>query len=138
MARVSDINPNSILLSVKPSYARMILEGSKTVELRRRFSEKFPKDIRILIYATDPVKAIIGECHLKELIKLPLPQLWERSCRDAMISWETFRDYFEGVTSGYGLVLHKTLVYEKPIPLAALKNNNITAPQSYRSVDIVL
>ncbi len=138
MAQVNVSNGNVILMSIKPSYARMILEGSKTIELRRRFSEKVQVESKILIYATDPVKAIIGECSIKEILKLPLAKLWQRACREAMIDWKTFDSYFTGLEFGYGIVVYKTLMYEDIIPLSTLRTKQIAVPQSYRAIEVDL
>ena len=128
-------NPEDILMSIKPSYAQMILEGSKTIELRRKFSGVANIGKKILIYATSPKKQIIGECYVKDVLHLPLDQLWSASCRDAMIDWKTFSNYFHNLDSGYGIVLHKQAMYENPIPLSSMRDiYNITPPQSYRSV----
>lgn len=137
MAQI-EILRKGILISIKPSYARMILEGSKTIELRRRFSLKFPPNTKMYIYATDPVKAIIGECEIKTVKKLPIDQLWSESCRDAMIDWESFQRYFNGLEYGYALLLSKPLVYGSHILLKTLPNEKISAPQSYRTVDFSL
>ena len=121
MAQVNDRCPSdSILISMKPPYARAILEGSKTIELRRRFSENLPIGSKMLIYATTPQKEVIGECEIKKVHKLPLDKLWEKSCRDAMINWETFILYFDGLNEGYGIEVCKPFMYEKPIPLNEL------------------
>lgn len=139
MAQVTTNNMKSVLMSIKPPYAQMILEGSKTIELRRRFTQDLEPDTKLLIYSTDPVKKIIGECRIKAVLKLSIADLWAASCRDAMISWETYQAYFTGVTEGYGVVLHKQIAYEKPIPLEEMRSRyNLNPPQSYRTVDIGL
>lgn len=138
MAQVK-IEKHTIIVSVKPPYARMLLEGSKTIELRRRFSTNIPPNTRVLIYATDPVKKILGECQIKKILKLPVEDLWRASCRDAMISWGTFKSYFSDLKEGYGIVLHKQQVYKQPITLEHMRTKyGITPPQSYRSVNVGL
>lgn len=47
-----------IILSIKPKYAEMILQGTKTAELRKSLPKEMPG--RVYLYATDPVKRIIG------------------------------------------------------------------------------
>jgi len=48
---------NEVILAIKPKYARTILDGTKTVELRKRFPQGIE---RIFLYATAPEKSIIG------------------------------------------------------------------------------
>ena len=50
-----------IVLSLKPRYAEAILSGAKTVELRR-IEPKLSVPTRALIYASTPVKALLGTC----------------------------------------------------------------------------
>lgn len=126
-------------MSIKPSYAHLILEGSKTIELRRRFSERVAKGTRILIYATNPTKKIIGECRIKEVLHLPLDTLWKAACRDAMVDWKTFHTYFAGLEKGYGIVVHKLKTYQHPISLNSMREDyKVSPPQSYRTIDQVL
>jgi predicted transcriptional regulator len=139
MAQVKNVAKKSILISVKPSYARMIIEGSKTIELRRRFTETMSPDMRILVYSTSPIKQIIGECQLQAVHRLPLGELWHLACRDAMISWSTFKSYFDGLQEGYGLVLKHPRAFDNPISLNELRAvHNTNPPQSFRTVSLTL
>ena len=47
-----------VVLSIKPVYSEKILNGSKTVKLRRRFPVSAPNGTLAYIYSTSPVKAI--------------------------------------------------------------------------------
>ena len=47
-----------VVLSLEPVYSEKILNGSKTVKLRRRFSVSAPNGALAYIYSTSPVKAI--------------------------------------------------------------------------------
>ena len=48
-----------MLLSIKPKFAEEILAGAKRFELR--VSPGIPPGARIILYASSPVKAIVGE-----------------------------------------------------------------------------
>jgi hypothetical protein len=43
---------NDILISIQPEYANQIMDGCKTVELRRRFVETIDRDTRLFIYSS--------------------------------------------------------------------------------------
>jgi hypothetical protein len=45
---------NDILISIQPEYADQIMDGCKTVELRRRFVETLDQDTRLFIYSSNP------------------------------------------------------------------------------------
>ena len=50
-----------IVLSLKPRFAEAILTGDKTVELHRT-EPKIVVPTRALLYATTPVRALLGTC----------------------------------------------------------------------------
>ena len=60
-----------VLMSIRPQYASKILDGRKTVELRRKFPEVGAIGATVLIYSSSPVKAIVGTARIKKVAKLP-------------------------------------------------------------------
>lgn len=121
-----------LLISIKPAYAHAILTGAKTVELRKRFPTEVKEDTKLFIYSSSPEKALIGECKIGHVVKTSIEELWALTCRDAMISWAKFKEYFDGTAEGCGIYVHSPKLYEKPIPLERLrKDYNFTPPQSY-------
>lgn len=122
------MNNKSVLLSIKPQYANLIVDGIKTIELRRRFPENHSG--KCFIYSSSPTQAIIGECFITRVEKLPLNELWSKHSNDSMIGWDDFKKYFSDVEHGYALVLTKYLRYESPIKLKE-KVSSGRPPQSY-------
>src|SRR6266851_9958504 len=57
---VVDLFPKDLLISIKPEYASAILEGRKTVELRRKFPEDVAFGSRLYIYSSSPIQAVVG------------------------------------------------------------------------------
>jgi len=54
-----------MLLSIKPQYAEMIIEGTKKYEFRTR---KCRDDIRkIIFYATAPQSQVVGEAEISRV-----------------------------------------------------------------------
>lgn len=105
---------NEILLSVRPQYAELIVEGIKRVELRRTFS-KNGKNKKCYIYSSSPTKAVIGECYITDIEELPIDTLWKKYSDDSMIGWKDFSTYFEGKETGYAIKLSKEKKYQNPI-----------------------
>ena len=67
----------SLLLSIRPKFAHRILEGKKTVEVRRRFSKRWVGH-RIAIYSSSPERAVVGEADIV-MIEVDSPEcIWER------------------------------------------------------------
>ena len=82
-----------VLLSIKPKFAEAIIDGRKRYEFRK--SKFTKKDInRVYIYATSPVKKIIGVFKISNIIEDDPSALWDRLKDHAGISEEEFFNYF--------------------------------------------
>jgi predicted transcriptional regulator len=121
-----------LLLSVRPVFAESILSGSKTVELRRRFSNQVHTDAHLLIYASSPKKAIVGYTKLERVYKAPIDSIWREHSDSIGISMDGFYEYFNGLDLGYALVLKEPITLHTERSLEALRNAcRFTPPQSY-------
>lgn len=65
-----------VVLSIKPVYSEKILAGRKTVELRRRFPDSAPSGTLAYIYSSSPVKAMVGTALIRDVLRLPIEQIW--------------------------------------------------------------
>lgn len=129
LSRRLKMEKDSVLLSVKPAYAELICEGVKTVELRRKFSEK-SLNKRCYIYSSSPTQKVIGECYIHSVEKLPVLEIWKKYSANSMISWNDFKNYFDGLEYGYAVKVSKHIRYDKPISLKS-KLSLERPPQSY-------
>lgn len=125
-----------VLLSVKPQYANLLVDGIKTVELRRRFPVDLKEGTRCLIYSTSPVQRVIGECKIKLVEKLPLKDLWSKTAQKAMIPWSDFSNYFGDLEYGYAVNMYGYIRYEKPKMLSAAAGPDTKPPQSFRYIPL--
>lgn len=129
----NNINLNrDILLSVKPAYANLLVDGIKTIELRRKFPTAPVAGTRIVIYSSSPEKLVIGDCEIKEILHLPTNKLWSSVATEALVAKDFFDSYFDGLDSGFGIRVWKARRYKKPIPLVSVLGKKAVAPQSYR------
>ena len=104
-----------ILLSIKPKWAKLILEGKKTVELRKQWTKS--NDIeRIYLYASAPVKRIVGWMELKCAICESVAELKQDAEGRSQVSPEDFDAYYQGKEKGWGLFVSKAAEID-PIPL---------------------
>ena len=99
-----------ILLSVKPQYADCIVEGVKTIELRRYFPDCLP-GTKVYLCSSPPKRNVIGVAEVVRVDRLPLGELWNLVSIEAMISWEEFFHYFSEMSEGYAITLQKPLAY---------------------------
>jgi predicted transcriptional regulator len=131
-----DFFRHDFVLSIKPEYATKIVDGLKTVELRRRFPYGTVTGARIYVYATAPIQAIIGYATIREVEKSPVEQIWAAYKQVAFIDRKDFEDYYADVDSGYVLVLQNPVRLKTPVSLDVLKSElNFTPPQSFTYAD---
>jgi len=131
------IDSNQILLiSVKPQYAKKILNGEKTIELRKTAPSKIKNGTILLIYVTSPIKQLWGYCQIENIIKDTPLELWNKVEKDACITKNDFFEYFKNYENGYGIVI-KNIKNIKPIELQNLKLNlsGFYPPQTYCYID---
>ncbi len=124
-----------IFLSIHPQYANKILDGQKTIELRKRFPILNGFPARILIYSTTPEQMIVGYVEVVEVYHDTVENLWERFSDVTFIDKKDFDSYFSNANNGkgYGIELKNPVRLNNPISLHELKNNHgILPPQSYK------
>lgn len=124
------LNQKDFLLSIKPEYALKILSGEKSIELRRSFPEINGHSALILIYASSPIKAIVGCALLKKVEKLPIMKLWSKYGKKACIHIDKFEDYFEGKDEGFALFLDQPVTFSKALKSDELED--FSPPQSFK------
>jgi predicted transcriptional regulator len=124
-----------ILFSIRPFYADKILEGHKTVELRRKFPEHGLAGSTALIYATSPVSAIVGTSKILNVFKMALPKLWKAHGPDACVTKCDFDTYFAGQDYGFAIMLGSAEQLKKQLSASDLELEfGIVPPQSFRYI----
>lgn len=125
--------PKNVIISVKPEYALKIISGEKTIELRRRFPVDGVVGGLALIYASSPIKEIIGYAIIEEVKEYRVGTLWNLSKNHACVSKDFFNSYFEGVESGFALKLGMPVKALKTLQLKRMEEEfYVSAPQSFR------
>jgi predicted transcriptional regulator len=117
-----------VLLSIKPEYANKIFAGEKKYEFRRSlFRNTFVRTV--VVYASSPIKKVIGEFEIEKIINEDLDYLWELTKESSGITEEYFYLYFKQKGKGYAIKIKKAKRY------AVAKNikecYNISPPQSF-------
>lgn len=123
-------NGSAILLSVKPKFANLIVDGSKLVELRRTVPAQTVGTIAI--YSSSPVQAIVALADVKETIEASPTKLWAiAKDNGGGLTRAELMDYFHSKRTGFAIMLQNVRVYEKPVlPTKIFKP--FSAPQSFR------
>lgn len=117
-----------VLLSIKPEFALKIFDGSKRYEYRRAI---FSRDevTRVVVYASDPIKKVIGEFEIGDILHDKPQALWARTENYAGISKKRFLEYFKNKTKGYAITVKSTKMYETPLALNSFMVSS--PPQSF-------
>lgn len=116
-----------ILISINPEHVENIIKGTKKFEYRKIVAKQ---DISsIVIYETTPVKRIVAEAEIIDVLILSPDELWKQTKHASGISKEFFDEYFKGKKIAYAYKLGKVKVYETPKTLLDYGIKN--APQSF-------
>jgi predicted transcriptional regulator len=121
---------SAILLSVKPKFADLIIEGSKLVELRRSIPALSVGIIAI--YSSSPIQSIVALADVKEIVEASPSKLWAISKENGGgLTKIELMAYFDSKKTGYALMLENVRIFTKPIsPKKIFKI--FTAPQSFK------
>jgi predicted transcriptional regulator len=122
----------SIVLSIKPKYAELILSGSKTVEFRRVWAAE--KVDVIVIYASAPIQKFVGVVQVSELVREKTMTLWGYCSRHGggLSKTELF-SYFKGKDTGFAILLQGAKRFSLGIdPQKIIKD--FSPPQSFRYI----
>jgi predicted transcriptional regulator/DNA-binding XRE family transcriptional regulator len=121
-----------VVLSIHPTYSERILNGSKTIELRRRFPVTASNGTTAYIYSTSPVRAMVGGAKIDDVVKLPLKQLWKAYGEMAQITRRDFDTYFSGTPEGFALKIADAKPFAQPLDLTELRKRfGFKPPQSF-------
>lgn len=123
--------PNSILLSIKPSFADAILKGTKRFEFRRSLFRN-TSIRRVVLYASRPMSKVIGEFMIADILAMDLEKLWEFTRDGSGIDKAYFDTYFRGLHSGYAIKVKLARRYRKPLGLKEFDVRR--APQSFQYI----
>jgi len=126
----------ALLMSLRPEFAALILQGRKTVELRRKFSKQY-EGATIVFYVTCPVKQFMFTAKIAKVDHSQKRHIWSMCQHECGISETVFDQYFAGIEYGYAIHLSDV----KPIPnqlhleSAKRADPRLRPPQSFQKLD---
>jgi len=117
----------NILISINPEHVENIFNGSKKYEYRK---VKCKKEIeKIIIYSTYPVKKVVGEATVEEILEDSPEVIWNETKDASGIDLNFYEEYFKDRKIAVAYKLNNIKKYDKP---KSLLNYGIkSAPQSY-------
>jgi predicted transcriptional regulator len=124
--------PRTILMSIKPTYSSKILARQKTFELRRT-AVKLGAGDRVVVYASSPVKAVVGVFTVAGVERAAPERLWAEHADAFGIEEQDYRAYFAGAAMAHAIRVGSVITV-KPVPLQRLRERiaGFRPPQSYQ------
>jgi predicted transcriptional regulator len=127
-----------LFVSIKPEYAFKIISNEKTIELRKNCPNVKIGDY-VLIYATVPVKSIIGFGKIKNIIDTSPLRMWEENASKLGIGRAAYDKYFAGLNRAIGIEISSVCKFKIGIQLNDIKKHfpSFTPPQTYRYISSI-
>ena len=126
----------SLLLAVKPAFARRLLSGEKTIEIRRKFHRRW-QGARVAIYVSRPEKALIGEATIGNVTSASPAEVWDLHRDRIGCSREEFEAYTGTAEAVFAIELGNVTPYVTSMPLCQfeyLLEEELPVPQSHCEV----
>jgi predicted transcriptional regulator len=122
-----------VLLSVRPRFADALLDGTKTVEMRRR-SIRLGEGAICLLYASTPTRALTGALTVADVEHGTPDELWDRHGDRTALTRNEYDTYLHGRPTAAALLVETVIAFQTPVPLEELRRRSkrFVAPQSYR------
>lgn len=119
---------NDVLLSVKPKYAYHILSGEKKYEFRKvPFKRKVN---RVYLYATYPVKGVIGYFIYDGNSQGKPIDIWDEFGAGGCITEKDFFEYFTGRNIAVAIKVGKVVQFNKIREITSF-GSTVKPPQSF-------
>lgn len=119
--RVKSSESSALLLSIKPNFAYEILSGRKKCEVRRVFSQKW-KGAKAVLYASKPVRALVGEIVIDDVVVSAPEKVWSQWSAELGCTKEQFDNYCSDVPSVSILKVHPVRRYVHPLKLGEIRD----------------
>jgi predicted transcriptional regulator len=119
-----------------PAYTKAILEGTKTVELRRRRVHA-KVGTRIWLYSKVPTARIEGTARIERHQEGDLNRLWAEFSNEVGVSKTEFEAYFRGCNRGYAIVLTEACAVTPAPDLRAMRKKlaGFHPPQFFKRLE---
>jgi len=124
---------SDLLMSMKANFAEKIMNGSKSIEIRKRFSDKWAHH-DVVLYASKPTGSLVGRATVNSITKGRPDILWSRfGERIGCERWE-FDAYVGDAKEITAIEFKNVSRYERSLPVSEISNllhQKLTPPQSF-------
>lgn len=130
---------NILLISIKPKFIHKILKGRKSIELRKSLPQKVQINDFVILYSTNPEKAVVGFCRINKFHIDSPKSLWSSLSNKFGISETEYFSYFKNQRTAIGIELKdvEELKYHVSLDAIKCKIPKFSPPQSYKYIDTI-
>lgn len=130
-----DIDALDIVISVKDEYLTMILNGEKTIELRRK-AINVPPGSRVWLYAKSPIAHISAYATVRHVVTATPRVVWSRYRSEVGITRDEFESYFEGSSTACAILLEDVRCIAPALKLRDLRSrlHKFHPPQFFKKL----
>ena len=121
-----------MILSISPEDIELIIKGKKKYDFRKFYCKALIKTI--LLYVKHPVKAIVGEAEILNIIKNTPENVWKITKKFAGMSKEDFDVYYCDKNVAIAYELGNIKIYKTP---KCLKDFNLDE-KKIKSIDLII
>jgi len=115
-------------MAVHPRFANLIIHGKKKVEFRKRsFSARVS---HVVIYATSPIKKVLGFCEVSDIDEGTPNALWVKYGKISGIKKRECMTYYNTSRNAVAIKVKKAKKLDRPLDLREL-GRSIKPPQSF-------
>jgi predicted transcriptional regulator len=121
-----------ILISVRSEYAKKMLSGTKSVELRRRHVHVTP-GTKIWIYSKAPHAAVLARAVVDDVVIATPSSLWKKYRNRIGVTYSEFKAYFGSLQMGCAILLRNIQKLKSVVTLATFRRKckSFHPPQFY-------
>lgn len=120
-----------VLLSIKPEFVEKIFDGTKKYEFRKSLFRKRGVT-HVIIYASAPIKRVVGEFEIEDILSDDVDKIWERTKKLSGITKAFYASYFHHKAKANAIQIGRVVKYDRPKSLSDFDIQH--APQSFRYV----
>jgi predicted transcriptional regulator len=122
----------AVLLSVRPVFARSLLAGTKTAEVRRRFPD-LARCTELFVYSSTPDRSVLGSIRLSGIHRTTPSEVWDSYGGEIDIARDELTRYLAGTDDVAVLSVTQPVRWPNAVPLESLRTRiGIEPPQSFR------
>lgn len=125
----------NVMFSLKPRFVKAFLDGSKTVELRRR-PPILGAGTVVWLYGTVPCGKVMAVARIAHVTVAPVAEIWREFHLRLGLSKIEFDDYLVGTEHATAIALDQITEIENPLTLPTLRSfePGFQPPQFFRHI----